>query len=130
MFGDDDLEEWNELQAPVKSVYISEEDDEIQWGLTSSKMFTTKLLCKLITSGGVNCRIAEKLWGCKIPLKIRIFLWLVFQNKLQTAQQLKAMKWKGEVNCRLCGAPEDADHLMFACVTPRVTETIIKTVKL
>jgi hypothetical protein len=54
MFGDDDLEEWNELQAPVKSVYISEEDDEIQWGLTSSKMFTTKLLYKLITSGGVN----------------------------------------------------------------------------
>jgi hypothetical protein len=115
MLGSLELEEWNELQALLESVCISEEEDEIQWGLTASKAFTTKSLYKLITSRGVNYRVAEKLWGCKIPLKIRILLWQVFQNRLQTAQQLKAMKWKGEVDCRLCGVPEDADHLMFAC---------------
>jgi hypothetical protein len=115
MLGRAELEEWNELQALLENVCISDEEDEIQWELTVSKVFTTRSLYRLITSGGVNYRVAEKLWGCKIPLKIRIFLWQVFQNRLQTAQQLKAMNWKGDVDCKLCSASEDADHLMFSC---------------
>jgi hypothetical protein len=50
-----------------------------------------------------------------IPLKIRIFLWHVFQNKIQTDQQLKARNWKGSELCALCGKKEDVEHLFFSC---------------
>jgi hypothetical protein len=42
-------------------------------------------------------------------------LWQVFQNRLQTAQQLKARNWKGSIECALCGLMEDIDHLLFKC---------------
>jgi hypothetical protein len=46
---------------------------------------------------------------------IRIFLWQGFQNRLPTAQQLKARSWKGREECVLCGGEEDVDHLFFQC---------------
>jgi S-adenosylmethionine:diacylglycerol 3-amino-3-carboxypropyl transferase len=55
-------------------------------GLTPSKNFTTKSLYKLLTDGGVSSRLARKLWKCNIPLKIKVFLWQAFQNRLQTGQ--------------------------------------------
>jgi hypothetical protein len=50
-----------------------------------------------------------------VPLKIRIFIWQVVQNKIQTGQQLKARNWKGRGLCRLCREKEDANHLLFSC---------------
>jgi hypothetical protein len=35
---------------------------------------------------GVDNKLAKKIWKCKIPLKIRIFVWQVVQNWIQTAQ--------------------------------------------
>lgn len=35
------------------------------------------------------------------------------------ADQLKKMNWKGEPFCKLCGAREDVDHLMFRCASSR-----------
>jgi hypothetical protein len=65
--------------------------------------------------GGVTSRLARKLWKCSIPLKIKVFLWQVFQNRLQTGHQLKERNWKGDDLCALCGAREDVDHLLFKC---------------
>jgi hypothetical protein len=49
--------EWNELQGLMNSVSISSDDDEIVWGLspsksftTNSKSFTTNSLYKFLTS--------------------------------------------------------------------------------
>jgi hypothetical protein len=50
-----------------------------------------------------------------VPLKIRIFIWQVFQNRIQTADQLKAKAWRGSEKCVLCGKYEDLDHLIFSC---------------
>jgi hypothetical protein len=50
-----------------------------------------------------------------VPLKIKVFMWQVFLNRIQTAKQLKAMHWKGSELCVLCGCKEDANHLFFSC---------------
>jgi hypothetical protein len=63
----------------------------------------------------MSSRLAKKIWKCNIPLKKRIFMWQTFQNRLQTSQQLKHMKWKGSELCSLCGEEEDVDHLLFSC---------------
>jgi hypothetical protein len=48
-----------------------------------------------------------------MPLKIRIFLWQAFKNRLQTRQQLTDRNWKGSEYCYLRGDEEDVDHLLF-----------------
>jgi hypothetical protein len=57
--------------------------------------------------------------GAKRPLKVRIFLWHVFNDRLQSVEQLKKREWKGDINCVLCSIVEDVDHIMFRCVLSR-----------
>jgi hypothetical protein len=68
-----------------------------------------------MTNGGMDSRLAVRIWKCKIPLKIRVFLWQTFQNRIQTTHQLKSMNWRGSERCVLCGRSEDANHLLFEC---------------
>jgi hypothetical protein len=52
----------------------------------------------------------NEIWGSKLSLKVRIFLWKMFHDKLQTVEQLKK-NWKGEINCVLYGRVEDVNHI-------------------
>lgn len=54
-------------------------------------------------------------WRTKLPLKIQIFLWMIWQDRLQTATQLRKRKWDGPKDCKLCNQIEDIDHLLFCC---------------
>jgi hypothetical protein len=115
MLGPEEFTDWQALQQILRSVEISEEEDEVSWGLSSNKIFTTQSLYKTLTPGGVDCKMAKRIWKCKISLKIRIFLWQVCHNRLQIGQQLKIMEWKGRDACKLCGKKEDVEHLLFSC---------------
>jgi hypothetical protein len=99
----------------ARGVTLTDSDDEISWALTANKKFSTKSLYRFLTNGGIPNILAQKIWKCKLPLKIRIFLWQAFQDRIQTAQQLKARNWKGSFRCMLCGHEEDVDHLLFRC---------------
>jgi hypothetical protein len=66
-----------------------------------------------LINGGIDSKLIQKIWKCKVPLKIKVFLW--FQDRLQTTIQLKGREWKGSEHCVLCGENEDVDHLLFTC---------------
>lgn len=51
----------------------------------------------------------------KIPLKIRIFLWLVKQKKVLTRVNLSKNGWQGYVRCPFCGKSETVDYLSVQC---------------
>jgi hypothetical protein len=74
MMGEEERKEWTDLQALLDVVELTEEEDEVCWGLTTSKTFTTSSMYKFLTSGGVSCKMPDKIWKCKVPLKIRIFI--------------------------------------------------------
>ena len=59
------------------------------------------------------------IWNCRVPLKIQIFLWMVYHDRIQSVVQLKKRRWTGEVNCKMCGEIETADHILFRCPTAR-----------
>jgi hypothetical protein len=109
------LEEWGQLQSLVLNIQMKDVDDEVTWGLSSSKVYTTSYLYRFLTSGGVSPKVAKKLWKCRVPLKIRIFVWQALQDRFQTGQQLKARKWRGSERCFLCDELENVDHLFFIC---------------
>lgn len=56
-------------------------NDTIIWALKKSRMFSTKSLYRFITNKGMASRVAVHIWKCRIPLKIKIFLWQMFNNK-------------------------------------------------
>jgi hypothetical protein len=57
-------------------------------------------------------RVAGFIWKCRIPLKIKFFLWQVFHNKLQVSGNLVKRGWKDK-ECCLCELVESIDHIFF-----------------
>jgi hypothetical protein len=55
----------------------------------------------------------EEMWNARISLKVRNFLWLMFQGRIQTTDNLSRKAWKGEVRCKFCLQEENIDHLIF-----------------
>ena len=45
---------------------------------------------------GVRSKRLDKLWKSKLPMKLKIFMWLALHEKLQTGVTLKKKKWKGK----------------------------------
>jgi hypothetical protein len=82
MLGPEEMRGWTELQALLRVVSLSQQEDVVSWGLTASKVFTTGSLYRFMTTGGMDSKMTSRIWKCKIPLKIRVFLWQAFQNRV------------------------------------------------
>ena len=77
------------LYEKLQEIHLNESDDEVFWALDKSRNFTTRSLYRFTTFGGAFSKGAELIWGTNLPLKIKIFLWQVYHNKLQSAATLK-----------------------------------------
>jgi hypothetical protein len=115
-----------ELVEKLQRVSLSDDEDMVRWALEKSGCFSTSSLYRFLSSGGVHSRRMEEIWGTKLPLKIRIFLWQVVHDKLQSAEQLKKWEWKGDIECQLCGKLENVDHILFRCVCSWFVWTVLK----
>ena len=58
-----------------------------------------KHLCK--DDYGLNFK---RVWKAKVPLKIKIFIWLVAQGAIMTKDNLCKRKWKENMSCAFCTA--------------------------
>ena len=54
-------------------------------------------------------------WGCDIPLKVKIFIWMLAHDRIQSAVQLRKKKWSGSEKCSTCDKIETSDHIIFQC---------------
>jgi hypothetical protein len=61
-----------------------------------------------------------EIWKAKIPLKIKIFMWLDAQKIILTKENMIAINWNGDPRCFFCGEREYVDHLLFSCPIARV----------
>lgn len=112
-FGREEIIQWEDLKNLLFNVEFRERSDSFHWCLHSSGLFSVKTLYIHVSFGGVTSWKLQRLWRIKIPLKIKIFLWQVFQDRVQTAKQLSLGGWKGDINCVLCGVIEDSYHVIF-----------------
>lgn len=70
-----------------------------------------------LSKGGTRDARAIKLWRLCIPLKVKIFCWLVLKKRLLTANNLIKRGWVGDMACVLCRSDEETvDHLFTNCV--------------
>ena len=58
----------------------------------------------------------NKLWKNRVPMKIKVFMWMAMQGKLQIGVNLKKKIGKGNRNWCLCGECETEDHIFFGCI--------------
>lgn len=89
-------------------------------GFLKNLKFTKSMYRSMMFMGVINKRM-EKLWYNKAPMKIKVFMWMLIQHKLQTGVNMKKKNWQGSRNCYLCGSPETTDHIFFNCI---LVETI------
>ena len=113
-----ECQEWEELLECLFTVTLDETEDKEVWALEKSGYFTTSSLYKLLCFPGVVNQNMKDVWDSKIPLKIKFFVWQVFNDKLQSDENLIKGKWLGHLECELCGVPDTTNHIVFTCILP------------
>jgi hypothetical protein len=86
--------------------------------------FTVKSMYQQLTrdEGG---QAFQGIWKAKIPLKIKIFMWLVAKRAILTKDNMIIRKWQGDPGCYFYGAGENVDHFLFQCPVAKVVWGII-----
>jgi len=115
-----EAEELDRLCVSLQDVQLEGgRQDDVTWALENDKCFSTKSLYRFISHRGVREKEAENIWKTKLPMKIKVFLWQLAHNKLQSAMALKRRGWKGSARCLLCGRQETVSHIFFSCSLAR-----------
>ncbi len=105
-----------QLNNLVRSLNLTASMDTIFWRWNFKGNFSTGSAYLFLVHDGVDDRRIRHLWNIKIPLRIKIFLWLVARNRLPTADFLANRGWIGPSICPLCRRDvEYLDHLLFRC---------------
>lgn len=72
-----------------------------------------------------NCQVKfpkQTLWKLKLPMKIKVFLWLLLHRSILTKYNLPKRDWHGEKKCKFCAMDESIDHLFFSCPMARYVQ--------
>jgi len=88
-FGEVEMEEWGELMAKLETINLTIADDRVCWKLENSGKYSTRSMYRFITYAGVTDVQMMEIWKAKIPLKVQIFLWMAWHDRIQTVQQLR-----------------------------------------
>ena len=102
------------LHTSLDGVELRPEADTVSWSLTSSGKFLVKSIYAKLTEGP-TLDIARGLWKASIPLKIKVFLWQLFYDRLPSSNNIAIRHGPSDGSCALCGAHEDANHIFFNC---------------
>jgi hypothetical protein len=89
---------------------LTDEPDKVRWLLTRSGDFSVKSLHLYLSARLINFPY-KVLWKLRIPLRIKVFCWLVIKNRVLTRDNLKKKGWKGNDLCEFCDNLESQNHL-------------------
>ena len=90
--------------------------DSITWTLTADGNYSAKSAYLVQFAGRQYAPMTVAIWDTWMPPKIRIFSWLLHQNRLWCADRLQRRGWANEYFCPLCVRNlETATHLFFEC---------------
>lgn len=78
-------------------VTLTNEPDRCYWTLDKKGIFSVKSYAALITKQVVFP--FRHFWKVKLPLKIKVFMWLVHRNSILTRDNLLHGGWKGPNGC-------------------------------
>lgn len=89
--------------------------DKLHWRWQALGKFTVHSLYQWLEYGGIKNRSFTSIWKTKIPLKVKIFMWLVKERKFLTKDNLANKGWTGDQKCQFCDELETLYHLFVTC---------------
>jgi hypothetical protein len=95
----------------LDSVALTEEPDSVKWILEKHDKFTTALLYRIVLHPGLIDTQMIEMCEAKGLNKIKIFLWQLHKDQIQSWDQLMVRKWKGDKYSKWCGDEETANHI-------------------
>ncbi|GKC40921.1 RNA-directed DNA polymerase, eukaryota [Tanacetum coccineum] len=107
-----------QLQELIGSTILANADDRWYWDLNGSGVFCVKDVRNLLDESFLPKDDIATRWIKFIPIKINVFAWKVYLDRLPTRLNLLH---RGvhvpSLSCPLCSsALEDTSHLLFSCV--------------
>lgn len=111
--GFEEFMRWENLKNDLLEVELNLNKDSVFWCFEKSGIVLVKSLYRNLTFGGVSSRKFEKLWKSKLPLKVKIFFWLCFHDRIQTLDQLSKRGGKGTISVFSVGLPK---LLIMSCL--------------
>ena len=57
----------------------------------------------------------KDIWKAKLPLKIKIWMWLINHNAILTKDNLLKRNWLGDPTCAFGNETETIPHIFFEC---------------
>lgn len=114
----DTLRQWEALKSSCSLVSLSDRKDKLFWKLEARGTFSVGSLYRSLKRAKVPFPYSF-LWKIKIPLKIKVFLWLVSKESILTRDVLKQRGGRGSDLCPFCARKETIDHLFFHCSLSR-----------
>lgn len=117
---------WEQLQNLCADVVLTDDEDSLSWTLTKSGIFSVQSMYLALKISQVKWP-HRKLWFVRVPLKVKVFLWLTAQKSILTRDVLIHRGWKGrETKCSFCDSDENIEHLFFGCSMSRFLWGMVK----
>lgn len=89
---------WPQLQDSCRGIVLTDENHKCRWILNKSGNFSVYSLYVMLKMAQVKCPL-RKFWYINVPLKIRVFVWLLFKNSIVTKENLLKRGWTGSGKC-------------------------------
>jgi hypothetical protein len=61
----------------LSEVRLNEGRDKMAWELEKSEVYSTKSMYRWLLHRGVRNGRMKKIWKSKLPMKLKVFMWLV-----------------------------------------------------
>ncbi|WVZ50554.1 hypothetical protein U9M48_001796 [Paspalum notatum var. saurae] len=80
---------WLEVVQLATTIVLTQDEDSLIWQFTSSRVYSSQSLYKLVNFRGVHPVLVPSLWDVKVPPRVHFFLWLLANNRVLTRENLK-----------------------------------------
>jgi hypothetical protein len=108
-----------EILELVATVQLSEEEDEMIWQFTSSGVYSSQSLYKIINFRGIKTVHVSAVWKIKIPPRVHFFLWLLINIRVLTRDNLAKRRKVEDESCLFCAEKETVQHVFFECAVAK-----------
>jgi hypothetical protein len=106
--------QWNLLLSHLHSFSTTDAQDRVVWHLPASGRYTVQSMYHKL-SQGASVSYHKDVWEAKVPLKIKIFAWLLILDRLPSMMLVTSRPGPATGACALCGSPYDSAHILFSC---------------
>ena len=108
-------EAWLHMVEWLMTISLTQDEDKFVWKLTWCIGCVTVKSLYADYMNGHTVFLKKYICKLKVLLKIRIFMWFLFNKLILTKDNLVKRRWNGYKKCAFCDTEESIYHLFFVC---------------